>query len=206
MKRIGKKMHKTRKGFSLMELLVAMFISTLIMISVVAAFASAFRAQKTARKVQRDLEDAKTAIEYMAKIIRMSSDVRPRSGGGYAVYMYNKTTENCVGFRYDTASKTIKEQRCTPLDPNDPCANGTVNASAGTIAVGTDCASAPSETEISSQLNEARFYVPNYGASSTFPNPIRRVTVRMVMASDSNARMITTVSLRDYVNLNPTGQ
>jgi Tfp pilus assembly protein PilV len=200
MKKSGKMKKKMKKGFSLIELLVAMFISTLIVITVVSTFVSAFRAQKNARNTQRDVEDAKASLEYLAKIIRMSSNVKPAAGGtATSIYMYNKSVDNCIRFEYNSGSKKIEERRCVPSDATNPCSTGDNSNFASDCSGG----GTPAATDVSSPLGSAQFYIPNYGAVI---NPIQRVTIYMQMAKDTNARLQTTVSLRDYRNLNPTGQ
>jgi|WetSurMetagenome_2_1015567.scaffolds.fasta_scaffold308821_1 prepilin-type N-terminal cleavage/methylation domain-containing protein len=185
-----------RQGFSMMELLVAMFISTLIMVTVVSAFASAFRAQKIARSTQRNIEDAKISLEYMAKIIRMSSNLTATSISD--VSMYNKSLGGkCVKFTYN--SGVITESSCAPTaaSADNPCSIGNVS----------DCSSGAYETvDIINTLDNAAFYIPAYLPPAAYPNPIKRVTIRMKMKNDDNANLQTTVSLRDYKNINPTGQ
>jgi Tfp pilus assembly protein PilW len=204
MKKIKLKSGKKLKGFSLMELLVAMFISTLIVTTVVAAFASTFRTQKIARDTQRDIEDAKTTLEYMAKIIRMSSSMKPDATTAQntpVIYIFNKTMNECIGYWYDNSAgvKKIKEQSCTPLDESNPCTKGILGASG--VNFNGDCS--PVETVISSTLSDAEFYIPAYG---TAPSPIKRLTIRMQTEHDSGAKMQTTISLRDYKKVNPVGQ
>jgi Tfp pilus assembly protein PilV len=199
-KKKGELKKKTKKGFSIIELLVAMFISTLIAITVVTTFVSAYRAQKNARNTQKDVEDSKISLEYLAKIIRMSSNIKPAAGGTVtSIYMYNKSIDNCIRFEYNGGSKKIEERRCQPQDTANPCSTG------DNTTFGSDCPGGvtPAATEVSGQMGSAQFYIPNYGAVI---NPIQRITIRMQMMKDTNARLQTTVSLRDYRNLNPTGQ
>jgi prepilin-type N-terminal cleavage/methylation domain-containing protein len=194
-----------RKGFSLLEMIVAMFISTLIVTVVVAAFASAFRSRESAGNTQRSIEEAKTAMEYMAKIIRMSSNVKVIDGGA-SVQMYSKSLSKCVKFKYD--SNKIAEYRCDP-EATDV---GNINRGPCYYSTGSDpdltpCSGSsdfPASLALAykeitgSSLNSAGFYTPGL--------KIDRVTIRMEMLNDSNAKMQTTVSARDYRDLNPTGQ
>jgi Tfp pilus assembly protein PilW len=181
---------KTSRGFTLVEIMVSMFISTLIIVTVVAAFASAFRSQKKAREVQRNIEDAKASLEYMAKIIRMSNNLT--SNDSSAISMYNKSMSQCVKFQL--SSNKIEELTCLPLDPDDSCKNGDIGAA------NNDCNGNVTSIAITGTLSSASFYIPAYTGA---PNPIKRVTIRMQMKDDENAKLQTTVSLRDYKNLNP---
>jgi prepilin-type N-terminal cleavage/methylation domain-containing protein len=195
-----------KQGFSLLEMIVAMFISTLIITTVVAAFASAFRARESAGNTQRSIEDAKTSIEYMAKTIRMSSNLQPVSGSSNNVIMFNKSQEKCIQYIFNNVSKTIDEKYCTVCDFSDPCKKGTFTTSSladcndpNPATIKNDCkVDNPITNSISSSLSDASFSV-----SGTY---IKRVTVRMKMTSDTNPTMQTTVSTRDYKDLSPIGQ
>ncbi|HRZ95576.1 MAG TPA: prepilin-type N-terminal cleavage/methylation domain-containing protein [Candidatus Moranbacteria bacterium] len=177
------------KGFSLIEMLVSIFISTLIMLSVTASFASAFKAQKKAREVQRGIEEAKGALEYMAKIIRMSSNVQETSEVD-GVSMYSKSLTQCVRFSYDSGE--ILEERCSLKAGSEekPCENGNQSG---------DCTGSYSKTWITGEdvLNDLEFSVGG--------DKIKRVTIRMEMSDDydPNAKLQTTVSARDYKDINP---
>jgi prepilin-type N-terminal cleavage/methylation domain-containing protein len=206
MKKIISKNNKN--GFSLLEMIVAMFISTLIVTVVVAAFASAFRARESAGNTQRSIEEAKTAMEYMAKIIRMSSNVKTRDSGK-SVQMFSKSLAGCIKFTYDSVSNKITEYRCDPesTDVGDlsrgPCyynvsvAPSDPKYDSMPCILGQDFSIAYKDITGSS-LKSAEFYAPG--------SKIDRVTMRMEMLNDSNAKMQTTVSARDYRDLNPTGQ
>lgn len=185
-----------KRGFSLIEVIVAMFVSTVIILSVTAAFASAFRAQKKAREVQKSIEEAKASLELMAKIIRMSSNIKvegAQSGTGKNVYMYNKSTEKCVQFEF--ADNKITEKYCDPSSSDNPCGSNNIAA--------VDCFGGASGIKIiditRDSLSSAGFFIPSY----SFSDPIKRVAIRMEMKEDSNAKLQTTVSARDYQNLNP---
>lgn len=182
---------KNKGGFSLIEVLVAMFISTLIIISITAAFASAFKAQKKAREIQKSIEESKVAMEYMAKIIRMSGNIKSVSGGD-GVSMYNKSTEKCVVFTYDAGN--IEEEKCTPSSEDDPCSNGTSGDCTGSSY------GSPNAITSNGILDNVKFNV-----SSGSGTAIDTVTIFMKIKStiDSNGNFQTTISARDYKNLNP---
>lgn len=177
---------------------MAMFISTLIVTVVVSAFASAFRARESAGNTQRSIEDAKTSMEYMAKVIRMSSNLKPTTpGSSDYITMYNKSREICI--KYEYGGNKIIEYSCSPEDSD------VTDASRGPCYDdGTPCSSnrdysnfTPKEITGSKALSGAGFSIGG--------DYIKRVTIQMQMASDSNAKLQTTVSTRDYKDLNPTG-
>lgn len=89
---------KSKKGFSLVEMLITVFVSTLIILSVVATFAGVMRSRKKARDIQQNMENARSAMDLMAKTIRMSSKVSTNPSNPIVVYMYNNSTGQCVSF------------------------------------------------------------------------------------------------------------
>lgn len=186
-----------KRGFSLIEVIVAMFISTVIILSVTAAFASAFRAQKKAREVQKSIEEAKATLEYMAKIIRMSSNIKELDGGA-SVHMYNKSTNQCVKYSFDSNGKKISSQTCA-VDEDDvkdldkgPCY---YKVGFDEKPCSSDSSYGTSVYITNSDINDAQFFVS--------VADIKRVTIRMEMEEDENAKLQTTVSSRDYQDLNP---
>lgn len=101
-----------KKGFSLVEMLVALFISSLIMLAVVASFAGVVRARKNIVDTQKKMEDARAAMELITKMMRMSSNVTPNSDGS-KVYMFNFSVQKCVSFQVSSVGQ-ILEATCDP--------------------------------------------------------------------------------------------
>ncbi len=66
-------MMKKRKGFTLIELMVSIFIFLIIMTAIVAIFARQIQAYRHARVSQGDLENAQFAMNYMAKTLRTAT-------------------------------------------------------------------------------------------------------------------------------------
>jgi len=190
-----------KKGFSLVEMLVAMMISSLIILTVVAAFASAFRARENAGNIQRNIEDAKTAMEYMAKVMRMSSNLKAESnleGGFEKVSMYSKSLNKCIEFSFDSTKGVVKELKCDPVDTENPC-------SLGVVAEGSDCYSSPGESvEITNgNLKNVQFYLKK----DEDQHKIRLVTIKMeIEQGGQSSNLQTSVSLRDYRKVNPVGK
>ena len=60
------------RGFSFVELVVAIFIFTLVMITMSSTYGKFFVAQKKTRAVQQNAEDARFAMELIAKSLRTS--------------------------------------------------------------------------------------------------------------------------------------
>lgn len=112
---------KNKKGFSLLEMIVVICIFAFISLSVVSSFASIMGAQNKARKIQKEMEAAGTAMESMAKTIRMSSYLTKNSGNS-SIYMYNNSQGKCVRYRFSASNLQVAE--FVPLDPASECSTG----------------------------------------------------------------------------------
>jgi len=66
-------LHKTKKGFTLVEMMVSIFIFALMMVAIAGVFASQIKTYKNARTMQGDLENAQFALNYVAKTLRTAS-------------------------------------------------------------------------------------------------------------------------------------
>lgn len=64
---------KKQKGFTLIELMVSIFIFTIIMSIVVEIFGKQVVTARNARVLQRNIEEASTAMNYLAKTLRTST-------------------------------------------------------------------------------------------------------------------------------------
>lgn len=94
------------KGFSLPEVMIAMFIFVLIMLVVTSVFVVMVKTRKNAQEMQKNMENIRYAIELMAKNIRMS-DVDSPAGVQNELYIYNYSQEKCMHFKFDSGSKKI---------------------------------------------------------------------------------------------------
>lgn len=90
-----------KKGYTLVEILTAMAIFILVVTSAMAAFVSAFRAQKRVLDTREVIDGASFVIEYMARAIRMAKkdDVEIRG-----------ITKDCSGVSNDEVSYIITRQ------------------------------------------------------------------------------------------------
>lgn len=197
-----------RRGVSLIEILVTMFIFVLIMISSVAAFSTFFKARKTSREVQRGLEESRAALETMAKNIRMSSKLVgciggvPQSvAGNYTrIIMFNNTQEKCIVYDFDSSEKKLRgrfvsaatvgiEAKADPascaIEINDDLINTPLTDKDNIINEGT--------------VNGSFNIVPTTPVISTNDGKIGKATMKIDVISGSVASHIqTTVSFRDF--------
>jgi prepilin-type N-terminal cleavage/methylation domain-containing protein len=64
---------KREKGFTLVEMLVAIFIFTLTLGAIVSLFISGVRGQRNALATQRLLDQTSYSLEYMSRALRMTA-------------------------------------------------------------------------------------------------------------------------------------
>ena len=97
MKNIFKK-NKKKKGFSLIEVLVALFVFSLLVATLANVFVGFLGAQQNAKNTQRNLEGAQLALNSLAKTLRTSKIIAPTASpwtvDRIIVYDYSKAAED----------------------------------------------------------------------------------------------------------------
>jgi prepilin-type N-terminal cleavage/methylation domain-containing protein len=99
---------KNKKGYTLVEVLVAIFIFVMIMSSAVYFFTSSIFSYKNTKAVQQDLQNAQYAMNLIAKTLRTSSlsgetvsmfkQIRPN------LRMFDYSQNKCIEYRINFAS------------------------------------------------------------------------------------------------------
>lgn len=171
------------KAFSLVELIVAMSIFFLVVSASTSVFVTVISARKKVKNVQINLEDARYALELMAKNIRMSTNVSLNSG---VIYMLNNSQNKCVSYKFDSIQRTIKEDVFSFSAPAE-CSVAGNYLSYNPIVFG--------------EVNSLKFDVVPSSASPSKKVGKVTVSVEITAGNDSNADTVkiqTTVSLRDY--------
>jgi type II secretory pathway pseudopilin PulG len=109
---------KNKKGFSLMELMVAIFVSMIIIVAVVGTFAGVVKTRNIIRTSQQNLENVRGIMDLMAKTLRMSTQVVVGSGTPpTSIFFYNFSTNRCMSFRQH--SSQIEVASINPINPDD---------------------------------------------------------------------------------------
>jgi len=78
---MNKKIFKNQKGFTLVEMMVSVFIFALIMASIAGIFGRQISSYKKTRIMANDLENAQFAINYISKTLRTSSIIGDTENG-----------------------------------------------------------------------------------------------------------------------------
>lgn len=175
---------RVSKGLTLIELLVAMFVITVIMTSLAAFFSSSVSSHKIARDKERYLETSQEALNIMAKSMRGSSLVscNPNCTGGQAnaIRIYNYSLGRCERYGFENGS--IKYRYV--LTDRSGCTPGTTLGSEVSLAT-------------SIITNGSKFFVKQ--SSNGVHAGLGYITVILQTGSSTdNNTLQTTVSLRDY--------
>ena len=123
-----------QKAFSLIELITAMFVFSVVIMVTVAIFVNVVHVRKKSKHVQQNMEDIKYVMELMSKVIRMSSKVT--NVGSNQVIMYNNSQNKCISYRFtgsslESASNSDDRASCGltsvfPIADYTPMVNGSV--------------------------------------------------------------------------------
>ena len=172
------------KGFTLVEMLVSLFIFSIVATIVIASFVQMVKVRQETKTIQQDMEDARTAMELMAKNIRMSSKV---SSSGSAIYMFNNSQGECIS--YEISGGAIKQSAMTVPAGSDGsyCVSNNFNPNSYVSISSSDIVSPSSFSVTSTSLTE-----------------MGKVTMEFTVQNGSDKENIqTTVSLRDYAEVDP---
>jgi Tfp pilus assembly protein PilW len=98
-----------KKGITLVEVLVGMFVFTIMITSMIGVFVTLLQRRTEVRKMQQQTEEFSLAMSYMAKKMRMS-DLAPSacSGSSCAILDHNENNTE-VTFNFDAGTSTLKE-------------------------------------------------------------------------------------------------
>jgi len=174
-----------RKGFTLVEVMVALFVFALVMTATSVTFTKAFRVYSDAKDVQENMENAQYAMNLMAKTFRTSS-VASSDGtfDSVTVFDYSQAVGpadgKCIRYYFDSVNNRIMKSE-----------NNAPNL--------TSCGSAAQPTGLpitSGNIVAAEFDVRSSSAGSV----VGKVTFSMKLKKGkSEVDIQTTTSLRDYV-------
>lgn len=182
------------KGFTLVEVMVAMFIFVLMMVAITEIFVSFIRLNRHTRAVQQDLEDAEYAMNIIAKTLRTSSIVDV-SGGKDSIEVFDYSQSKCIG--YDFSGGNLRVRTANPSTANDP----------------TTCDAPLGGASYQNMTNNGNILVSESGfvrkvetnlvsGLGTVGSVTMVVTVQEANSTDK-ARVQTSVSLHDYSEVGP---
>jgi prepilin-type N-terminal cleavage/methylation domain-containing protein len=173
------KFKKSRRGFSLIEVIVSLFIFGLIMTAASQIFTRAFAGHRHARSLQHDIENAQYLSGILAKELRTSTIVNPNSptSGAQSVQFYDHSQGLCIQYRIRSNALQVAKQNSTgPSACNVASLSVFTTVSSGTISGAFDVT-----------------------PSSPSPHTVGRVTLALRIQEGTHSEVIqSTVSLRDF--------
>lgn len=181
---------KNKKGFSFIEVIVATFIFSLVMIAISMTFSSLFGGYKGAKIIQKNLENAQYAMNLMAKSLRTSSINSDGTLSDIIAYDYSQS--KCIHYRFNNSvlelsSKDLSSQ----LGYEDFTQEQKLSWCFDNNGSGSDFSS------MTSGYVAGKFF-----AIKSATKVVGKVTISMKVCSDSTCKssaiLQSTVSLRDY--------
>ncbi len=192
---------KNYAGFSLMEMIVAIFVFSIVMTTVMAVFVNVSTSRKKIKAIQKDVEDARFGMELMAKSLRMSSVVKCDEGASvcdglsttHELRVFDYSQDKCVRYRLDTIN------------------HNHLQSSAISATGLADCDSKVDGDFTFSNMTGGNVGSLNFAAINSDTTKFGKVTIAMKVCykgqctgnSGDTANIQTTVSLRDYQVVNP---
>lgn len=177
---------KSYRGLTLIEVIVSLFIFSLMMVAVSQIFAKAFSGYRNTRATQRDVENAQYALNLLSKELRTSTVVAPLSGpfprSSQTIKFYDHSQGRC--FYYQINSNALQVASASSTGPAD-CTTRNVGTPV-TISTGT--------------VSGSFRVTPSQGGGSKRAG---KVTISLDISEDAThrAQIQTTASLRDFGNI-----
>jgi len=187
------KFKNKKKGFTLVEIIIAVSIFSMVMISLAGIFSSSIKGYRIAKATQKDLEDAQFIINQMVKILRTSSVDFGSTSSELKIYDYSLS--RCYRYRFEGNKIQISFiPDSLPADTPNPI--GWCNDNEGNFSAYKDMANF--------YVKEGHFF-SIYSRKDTGNEKLGKVTVSMELCQDSECledriRIQSSASLRDYYN------
>ncbi|MBP9697675.1 MAG: prepilin-type N-terminal cleavage/methylation domain-containing protein [Candidatus Moranbacteria bacterium] len=187
-------LRKSYKGLTLIEVLVSLFIFSIMMAATAQIFTKAFSGYRNTRAIQRDVENAQYALNLISKELRTSTVVAPLTGPFpkpfASVKFYDHSQGLCFYYRIDTTAKALQVASAFSTGPAD-CTTKNVGTPA-TISTGTVSGSFQVTPSCSSVVT----------SGCTGAKRAGKVTISLDISegagSTHKAQIQTTSSLRDF--------
>ncbi len=164
---------KSKKGFTLLEVIVALFVFSLVIASSTVVFANMFKGVSSARQIQQNLDNIQHTMNLMAKTFRTSTVV---SGSGTTtdLTVYDYSQGKCIRYRFN---------------------GGNLQRTQTSTSFSTSCNAGSDWKNISTGNVSGNFYV----TASSDGNMVGKITTSIVLThNNQTVQTQTTSSLRDY--------
>jgi prepilin-type N-terminal cleavage/methylation domain-containing protein len=184
---------KNKKGFTFIELMIAVFIFALMMLAVTGIFSSSIGGYQKAKNVQKNLEDAQFIMNQMMKILRTSSII---SFSASDIKVYDYSSNKCYAYKFF------------------PGQSGGIKVGSASVPLGNKEPLEYCSSSFSPNFSSmAAFYVESGSFYAIPSNPgsgangvLGKVTIALSICQNSSScerdqvRIQSSVSLKDYYN------
>lgn len=99
------KRSSSQKGFTLLEVMIAMFIFVIMISASIIALMNVFKSYNKAKEVQGHLDNAQYSMNLMMKSLRTSSLISASSDDGIVIFDYSK--DECIQYKFDGGEKSL---------------------------------------------------------------------------------------------------
>jgi prepilin-type N-terminal cleavage/methylation domain-containing protein len=96
--------YSTHNGFTLMEILTAIFVFSIVVLMVTAIFVRSIGVLRTTREIQDNLENAQTSMNFIAKTLRTSRIV---NSSDTSIEVLDFSQGRCFEFTFDNGDGTM---------------------------------------------------------------------------------------------------
>lgn len=191
-----KKFIQRKKGFSILEVIVATFIFVMIMVATAVFFGKSMFSYRSAKVLQKDLETAQFSMNLLSKSLRTSSVLDYTASSRVKIFDYSQN--KCIEYKYESNALKVATfntgYNIAPIIQEDNKNNCNLH-----IFQASDF-SAMTSGIVSVFFN----IIPS---SDSSPKTVGRVTISMKVCPSSGcsgtpgdeAKIQSTVSLRDYM-------
>jgi len=165
------------RGYTLIEVLVALFVFLIIMTELSQTFTQSFASYKRTKAVQRDVANSQFALNLMAKELRTSSIV---SSTASKVKFYDYSQGECIEYRINASALQVAKAAAVDLADCVATTLGSYDAvTTGTVTGG---------------------FVVTPSSDVSGSKVVGKITVSLEISEgpDHTASIQTTSSLRDY--------
>lgn len=188
---------RKKKGFTLVELMVSVFIFLMIMTATVTIFTREITAYRIARETQKNLENAQFTLNFIAKTLR-TSQVNTLEED--ELYAYDHSQGKCFIFTFDGDALKMARQTDSTTMTATACSKDNVSFPSGDM-------DSPIELTIGDVTGAFYGKKSDDGTQYSDVNTagVGAVTTVLLITPEGGARghseeipVQTTVSLRDY--------
>jgi len=181
-------MHKKYRGFSLVEMLVAMFVFSLVIGATSGIFTKAFVGYRAQKHLQSDIESAQFALNTMAKELRTATIANLSNGSNAAIEFLDYSQNTCFFYKRNSGATLTVETKKSPTNAVTDCNSNGYSVPA----------------IIANNVSDGHFYITKSVKKEIGPplvDPlVGKITIALSISSGTltATNLQTTVSLRDY--------